>query len=537
MSTAKYTDIYLENSTVPAQPLDMGAGRLDLTHAADPGVILDPPSLSFGLVPTGTSQAIRVLVTSVATATETYATGTWFTGGGFPGTVVLPGFSVSPASITLAPGASAMITVTFSSAAGGGLGDKQGYITLDGPTHDGHMPAWARVTFAGKLKDILVIVNDGSSSFGFPDYLNYYTSTLSAVGYTYDVWDADFYAGETTTIPDAATLSAYHAVIVFTGDYYYANNRFTVPTPLTTQDMDRLTEYANSGGVVIAMGQDLASVVVANQTATSSSDNRPFFYGFVLGGNWLQDSVTGEMTPTLPIIASSTAPKAFQGVALDVSLTGDGAGNQFYIDEIAPRPNSNANDPTSALPYYVPLLKYPGANNEQDGIVAMAHRDQPRLERPGVSYYGRSIYTTFGLEGVNGATARRDLLKKLLEWAWDEASVVIADTTPITNSSKMVIFEATVTSMVGGGTGTGTLPIGSGTIPSGVSYRWDFGDGTGYTAPTASNVASHNYQYCGKYVVRVEAVDSFGNHAIGSLNADITDLCAFHLLYLPLVLK
>ena len=37
----------------------MGAGRLDLTNAADPGVILDPPSLSFGLVMTGTASPSR----------------------------------------------------------------------------------------------------------------------------------------------------------------------------------------------------------------------------------------------------------------------------------------------------------------------------------------------------------------------------------------------------------------------------------------------------------------------------------------------
>jgi subtilisin family serine protease len=539
MSTAKYTDIYLENSTIPAQPLDMGAGRLDLTHAADPGVILDPPSLSFGLVPTGTTKAMQVVLTSVATQTETYATGTWFTGGGFPGTVTLPGFSVSPASITLAPGASAMITVTFNPAPSQGMSDNQGYILMTGSKHNAHMPAWARVTSGSFLKDILIIDNDGSSlGLGFPDHVSYYTATLSAIGYTYDVLDVDNLAGSATNfVPDAVTLSAYRAVIYFTGDYYYPNGSFPVPTPLTTQDMDRLTEYANGGGVVIAMGQDLASVLGAAATATPETDNRPTLYSSVLGGNWLQDSVTEGMTPTLPIIAATTAPKAFQGTSLDVSLSGDGAGNQFFIDEIAPRPNSNSNDPNSALPYYTPLFKYPGASNIQDGIVAMAHRDQPTLERAGISYYGRSIYTTFGLEGVNGATARRDLIKKTLESAWDEASVVISDTTPITNSSKLVTFVATVTSMVGGGTGTGILPIGTGTIPTGVSYRWDFGDGTAYTAPFAGNEVGHNYQFCGIYTVRVEGVDSFGNHAIGSLPVNITDKCAFHLVYLPIVMK
>ncbi len=47
MSTSKYMNIFNENGT-PAQPLDMGAGRLDLTNVLDPGVLLAPPSVSFG---------------------------------------------------------------------------------------------------------------------------------------------------------------------------------------------------------------------------------------------------------------------------------------------------------------------------------------------------------------------------------------------------------------------------------------------------------------------------------------------------------
>jgi minor extracellular serine protease Vpr len=79
MSTSKYMDIYNFDET-PAQPLDMGAGRLDLTNVADPGVILDPPSLSFSLVPTGTTKTVSVTVTSVASAAETYAVSTLYTG-------------------------------------------------------------------------------------------------------------------------------------------------------------------------------------------------------------------------------------------------------------------------------------------------------------------------------------------------------------------------------------------------------------------------------------------------------------------------
>jgi hypothetical protein len=90
---------------------------------------------------------------------------------------------------------------------------------------------------------------------------------------------------------------------------------------------------------------------------------------------------------------------------------------QFFIDEIEPLSLSagdgDPDRPEELLPYFS-LLKYPGPNNVKDGVVAVGHRDQPTLERPGTTYAGRSIYTSFGLEGVNnqpGATSRAELLK------------------------------------------------------------------------------------------------------------------------------
>ena len=103
MSTSKYLDIYTIRQTVPAQPLDMGAGRLDLTNAADPGVILDPPSLSFGQVLNGEVGSLTVKVTNIAAAAETYALSTVYTGIGFGSLTTVDGMTVSPASLTLAP--------------------------------------------------------------------------------------------------------------------------------------------------------------------------------------------------------------------------------------------------------------------------------------------------------------------------------------------------------------------------------------------------------------------------------------------------
>jgi subtilisin family serine protease len=637
MSTAKYTDIYVDQAhTIPAQPLDIGAGRLDLTRAATPGVILDPPSLSYGLVPQGGTGSIQVSLTSVASDTETYNVSTLFTGDSFTQTTALPGFTVEPTSVTLGPGQVKTITVSFNAATSQGLGENQGYIILDGAKYDAHMPAWARVTHAADLADVLIIDNDLSAlnpAFGLAptiDYLGYYTRTLTTLGYTYNVWDVDAHAADASVVPDTTTLLAYDAVLYFTGDNF---NQVLGQT-----DMDRLTEYLNNGGFVLAMGQDLAA-------ALGSDGDEAFLYGTNFGAQWLQDSVTDNATPTLPVIPSEQAPPAFKDLWLNLSASGielnganerptpvntgtvghaslsyfapdrtlnysieispttpitltaahihiggpetfgpvlypiymggpefledvftfsgsvkiseadaatllagglyinvhtsqnpageirgqitpeslrDGADNQFYIDEISePRPDP---DRPGDSEQYVSLLRYPGPNNVRDGIVSIANRVQPSLEAPGVAYTGRTIYTTFGLEGVNnvpGATSREELLRTFFNWADDTPVVSVTQALTSTNS-RLVVFDAEVTSPV--------------TPTFGISYRWDFGDGTPFTKASSSSQVSHSYRLCGTYTVRAEVTDTYGNRTIGTTQVTLAAGCERQV-FLPVVAR
>ncbi|MDX1687134.1 MAG: S8 family serine peptidase [Candidatus Promineifilaceae bacterium] len=644
MSTSVYTDVWNADGT-PAQPLDMGAGRLDLTNAADPGVILDPPSVSFGQMVTGTNKTMTVSVTSVATATENYNLSTLYTGNGFAMTQTTPltGFVVSPASITLDPAESTTISVTFTSTASMGVGNNQGYIILDGDNgHDAHMPTWARVV-PEPSADVLVIDNDFSYLLGYPDYRDYYTDALDELGVSYDVWHADAYFGNSTTLPEAAILNSYDVVIYYTGDNFYPDGSFTVQTPLTEIDMNRLTQFANDGGLVIAMGQDASWVL-----------DDSFFDNYVLGDERLQDSITNFGLPTQPIVPLASAPSAFHDVMLDLSgpsnylgqismpqarpalpetvylptvfggggplppaptgsamlaydadgnvldysvtlsatvpftLTAshiheggyfesgpvlyplytdgptlvtdtftfegtaviseaheaalingglyinvhttvrpasavraqtllspanNGANNQYYIDELAPDPNAAPNPVEGTVYPYAPLFTYPGPYNVEDGVVAIAHRDQPSLEYPGVSYYGRSIFTGFGLEGINNtpaSTSRAELLDLFMKWGMDEPTVVISDVTgTYSPTTSLTVLEAHLSSNI-----TGT---------TGVSYRWDFGDGSPYAGPYDTNIISHAYETCGDYTVRVEAVDSWGNHTIGTAEVEVTN--------------
>ena len=363
MTTAKYLDVYNFDGT-PAQPLDMGAGRLDLAHVLDPGVILDPPSLSFGPTLSGTEKTISVTVTSVATTTESYALRTLYTGAGFTQTTALPGFTVVPALLTLAPGERMVVRVTVDPAASRGFGENQGFIIFDGPVHDAHLPAWARITPPPALADVLLIDNDASGLVDTPDYRWYYTTTLAQLGLTYAVVNVDDSVGQTTTIPEPAMLAGYKVILWFTGDNFLPNGAIPVSVGLTAQDQLWLLDFLNGGGKLIAMGQDLASAVAAVDGAFSP------LVEVGLGARYLQDSVAEGQTPQNLISSASTAPPVLTGVRVDLtqprlaSSFGDLSGNA----EIPQNGSATSGDfqmrynfDRNALEYGVAIVPAPGA--------------------------------------------------------------------------------------------------------------------------------------------------------------------------------
>jgi hypothetical protein len=498
MTTSKYMNIFREDGE-PAQPLDMGAGRLDLTNAADPGVILDPPNLSYGPVTLGESSIMTVTVISVADTTETYAISTLDTRGGYTSTTDLAGVDVTPTTLTLAPGATGQVAVSWDTTLTSGPGDQQGYVVMKSAGHEAHFPIWVRVGYAPdpNVGEVLVIDNDGSSSIGLPDYTSYYTQTLENLGITYDVWDADDLAGPPTltmTLPDAVYLDQYDAVIYQTGDNYQSNGTFAVPTPPTDLDLDVLVEYANNGGAIIAFGQDLSSLVGASESGS------PFFFGSTLGARFLQDGIGGgEVFTDTAQLLNGVPDTPFKDMSFDISDRGDGAGNQAWVDELG----VNCTDPDFTLCFVVPLLQYGIRGNDvEDGYVALATRDFVSLERPGVQNTGEAMYFGFGLEGVNNDTGfdtREDLLGTALNWAWDEPTVTITVQGGRATPGRVAIFDVEMESEFGGDV---------------VSVRWDFGDGAGFTNPYPTSTAGHTYERPGQYVVRIQATNELGTTVI-----------------------
>jgi hypothetical protein len=183
-----------------------------------------------------------------------------------------------------------------------------------------------------------------------------------------------------------------------------------------------------------------------------------------------------------------------------MAVRGDGTGDQLYIDELEPVGTSQ-----------LPLLTYPGPFNGAQGLVAVSRRVQPTLEEPLINDLGRSIFTSFGLEGVNnsqGATSREALMGKFVSMLNDEPTVTISHTQEVTTSA-ISIFTANFTSTVQ----DSRL----------YAHRWDFGDGSEYTGFFGTlTPVQHRYAVCGDYTVRVEAVSTYGNHTIGTQDVTIT---------------
>ena len=54
----------------------------------------------------------------------------------------------------------------------------------------------------------------------------------------------------------------------------------------------------------------------------------------------------------------------------------------------------------------------------------------------------------------------------------------------------------------------------------GVTFRWDFGDGTPFTNVYTSATSGHTYAAPGIYTVRVEATNGLGTRVIGQTKSD-----------------
>jgi subtilisin family serine protease len=164
------------------------------------------------------------------------------------------------------------------------------------------------VIFSGISGDkrILIVDDDGGSS-----YERYYTDTLQALGYPFDVYQI-LLNGDG---PSADMLSQYGLVIWFTGDEYR--------NTLTPADQVNLRSYLLAGGTSIITGQEIGFDI-------GQSD----FYMNYLHAYYVSDNAYGKYL---------TGADIFGGLKVDISrINGDGAANQFFVDAVFPLGSAKA---------------------------------------------------------------------------------------------------------------------------------------------------------------------------------------------------
>ncbi len=118
----------LKNYVTGAAELDFnvtGAGRENLLSAVNASVALDPVSVSFGGVPSGSGQTKRfnIRVNNISGQAADFTTAVGTGAGGVT-------YSVSPASVHLAAGAGTIITVTMAADKGAAVGGHQATLTI-----------------------------------------------------------------------------------------------------------------------------------------------------------------------------------------------------------------------------------------------------------------------------------------------------------------------------------------------------------------------------------------------------------------------
>jgi len=210
--------------------------------------------------------------------------------------------------------------------------------------------------------------------------------------------------------------------------------------------------------------------------------------------------------------------------------------NQRYVDELdnvmhdgSANPNPMPGDPFGESTLgSTRILSYGGPFTNFGGAVALANRQQPSLEVPGTTYAGRSIYTSFGLEGMSEVlnpsygiipASRALLVGSFLNWLDAEPGTAIVTPTAEV-SSTLYTFTYAFT--------PGQQPAPSAQAFAGPQQvRWDFGDGTPYVTAGNDTNASHQYACAADNVhtVRIEITDAYGNVTLGSVGVDASDNC------------
>jgi hypothetical protein len=514
MNTAK-TSMSLDlEGTIPALAKHRGAGRVNAARLVNPLLTFDPPSVSFGAVPSGATKQVTITATDMrdSGSSISYAVST-------RAVVGSPQVALTSQSFSSAADGSSAFTVGVATT-GAAAGDFEGFIEITGGGQTYTIPYFVRVLDPAVAKDVLLI--DWDRNVG-GDYLPVYQAALTGLGLSFDVFN-----GGTATAgnpgPTLAQLQNYRAVVFFTGNntVSWANGHTNGSFPLQ--------DYLVAGGKIVMSGQDLNSQYAYNQNTGSD-----FLYsqmsGWLTGAQWTafpgcaltrsDRDFYGATAAANPATAQLETVFTLFGQTADVSTNagGSGAGNQRFPD--AGR-TITAADRYACEEVYAGFQLEPHARvlgsyttTTKDGVAASRLTNavstgvagDPTLEQlePLVTWNAALLHV--GLEGLNANRSQlspQTALGLLHDFVSDSVSVAV---THRKGTSKSVAFVAQASSARGAAI---------------VKYRWDFGDGSPIVETTVPSV-THEYgkDSRGTYTVHVEAVNALTRSGVASTSVTI----------------
>jgi subtilisin family serine protease len=484
--------------TTPATPLDRGAGRVDLTKAADVQLAFDPASISGGDMQAGQSKDFTLSAGNLSGAAASWAVTTTGQTGVFTVTT-------GPTLQVAANGTTQLgVKIEFSPDAAPGDYFGAVYLTKSG-SPDLHIPVWARVIDRTPIADVLLVDDDGSGmnaagtvTSTLANYSTYYTGTLNALGVSYTYLDLNGRTGSNVrnTLPTLAALYGYKTVMIFSGDQTRFSSSGSNPgSGLKLADQDKLMEWMDSGGRLWTSGQHYASVSDSNTSYGSPTIGRSRLYHGYLGLSWVS---ANAYPSTLPVPAAiGIGPMA--GLQIDLQSGKDGAGNQTGLEISRPMTDTDTYAGGNLDTLFFTKPGGPATGEPAGSGLSFGRSAEPTLEEERLAVLYRSVSMGFGQEGIDNTTgyaSAQQIGRQTLKWLEDNVTMNTSADSAVVNAP--VTLHATANSSAGA---------------SITQYRWDFGDGSPYVTTIGPSV-SHVYESAGPVEYRVEATDSLGHKAV-----------------------
>lgn len=515
-----YTDA---NKTPFSSVMQVGAGLVDVGAAVASSAYVQPSSVSFGAANAAVAAVSRDQTLTVNDAGA--GDGAWQVAvQPLQGTA---GLSVSaPASVTLPANGKVDLPLHLSVASSAANGDYDGYVVLTRGKESLHVPYFVHVGSLAVKPGSVLLVDDTLSRYQPPapltpvphvDVSQWYEKALTTLGKTYTYWDEGKLGP-----PSLQDMKQASAVIYFTGANLNAfaaqnSNSEALMPPLDSVDVSVLHSYMDAGGHVFisGMGAGLSdpywTTIVLGATLSTFS-----IYDNENNDKGLKGGISPPQPSAVPDVG--VGPLAHAGIfaglkPIDLSTKGDGAGDNIAVANPtllrAAPPDTPQLVGVGGLTattgtfgpglnaYGQPALKTADTSIANGAVdIGVVSSDEPSLKHK-ASYPGRSVFFSFGFEGIDdntGYTTREQLLQRIFQWFDDRPTAQV--TGARYRAKARVQLQAGLRALAG---------------VHAAQYIWQVG---GSTLIATGKPTTYRFPRAGTYRLRVQITDTLGHVAV-----------------------